>query len=265
MLALLSSHLSDAQAVFADSNGTLATSHNTRPLSIPPLSCEDSHLTPNEYMSGVVAVTSSWIDLCSPDPLISDVSRQVLSLEIEYAAFCGVSFIVLPGPKLHHGALHAEGVMYYARAIQEVLSGAPYIQIHIWLRMIDNADLETNEIGDLAPFARAEYMGQPQQVESTAKVDMFGTWDAWNVIRSECNYHSRLFVGKACKLARISSISTTITNPFTSPILHCILFESSVVWHLLTCLFDSIVAAEVPSPEFCTIKMVQRARPYPEP
>jgi protein arginine N-methyltransferase 5 len=116
-------------------------------------------------------------------------------LEIAYAAFCGVSFAIIPGPRLHHGSLHAEGLMYYARAVQEILSVGPYIQIHIWLRMVDNPEFETDEIGDLAPFARAEFLGDLED-EWPSKVDLFGTWDAWDVIRKTCKYNSRLFVGK---------------------------------------------------------------------
>ena len=214
VLGILSSHLSGTQVPLPDSSGTLATSYNTNPLNIPPLSSEDTDLAPDDCMNSVVGVTSSWIDLCSPDPLISDISRQVLSLEIEYAAFCGISFVVVPGPNLHHGALHGEGVMYYARAVQEILSAAPYLQVHIWLPMVDAPDLEITEIGDLAPFTRAEYLDQTQQVKPSANVNILGTWDAWNVIRSECKYHSRLFVGKTHKIRFVLSIFITVTNPF---------------------------------------------------
>ena len=150
VLTLLSSHLSNLQLPTYDSSRTLASSHNTNPLTIPPLSPDDSPLTPNESINQLVAVTSSWIDLCSQDPLIADISRQILTLEIAYAAFCGVSFVIIPGPRLQHGSLHAEGLMYYARAIQDILSVGPYIQIHIWLQMVDNPDVVADEMGDLA-------------------------------------------------------------------------------------------------------------------
>lgn len=204
VLTLLSSHLSSLQPPTLDVSGTAATTTNTRPLTIPPLTVEDSELAPNEAINNMIAVTSSWIDLCSPDPLIADVSRQVMALEIGYAAFCGVSFVVIPGPRLHHGNLTGEGVMYYARAIQDAIDAAPYMQIHIWMRMVDNPEKEATEMGDLAPFARPEYLGQPLQAEH-AKIDLFGTWDAWNAIRTVCKYHSRLFVGKNNTLPLLSS------------------------------------------------------------
>ncbi|KAL1967928.1 hypothetical protein VTN77DRAFT_2345 [Rasamsonia byssochlamydoides] len=192
VLTLLSSHLSNLEPPSYDASGTLGTSQNTKVLTVPPLSPADTPLTPHEAISQVVGVTSSWIDLCSPDPLIADISRQVLMLEVAYAAFCGISYLVIPGPKLHHGSLHSEGLVYYARAIQEALNLAPYMQIHIWMRMVDNPELETDEMGDLAPFAREEYRVDGD--DHSSKIDLFGTWDAWEVIRTVCKYHSRLFI-----------------------------------------------------------------------
>ncbi|KAJ5587310.1 uncharacterized protein N7459_003075 [Penicillium hispanicum] len=193
VLGLLSSYIANLQSPAYDLIGTMATTQNTRPLRIPPLSKLDSNLTPNEATSQIVGVTSSWIDLCSPDPLIADLSRQVLMLEVAYAAFCGIGYLLLPGPKLHHGSLHSAGVVYYARAIQDALNLGPYIQFHIWLRMVDNPELEVDTMGDLAPLAREEYL-QPDQGFSP-QLDPFGTWDAWDLIRKTCKYHTRLFVG----------------------------------------------------------------------
>ncbi|KAJ5279382.1 hypothetical protein N7478_004754 [Penicillium angulare] len=195
VLSLLSSYLSNLQSPTYDSIGTMATTRNTRPLTIPPLSKSDSNLTPNDATSQLVGVTSSWIDLCSPDPLIADLSRQVLMLEVAYAAFCGIGYLLVPGPKLHHGSLHSEGVVYYARAIQDALNLGPYIQYHIWFPMVDNPELEVDTMGDLAPLAREEFLQPDDGV--MPKVDLFGTWDAWDLIRKSCKYHTRLFVALA--------------------------------------------------------------------
>lgn len=195
VLSLLSSHLSNLQPALIDSHGTRATTQNTRPLVIPPLEPADSHLSPNEAMSQVVGVISPWIDLCSPDPLIADISRQVLMLEVAYAAFCGIGYLLVSGPKLHHGSMQSEGIPYYARAIQDALDTGPYIQFHIWLRAVDSSDLEVDQMGDLAPLARAEFFEGTEE-DAKSKVDPFGTWEAWDIIRRICKYHARLFVGK---------------------------------------------------------------------
>lgn len=194
VLGLLSSHLANAQAVSRDDSGTLMTTKNARPLVVPQLGPSDTYLTPNEAMTQLVGVTSSWIDMCSPDPLIADISRQVFMLEVSYAAFCGVGYLLVPGPKLHHQGMHSDGVIYYARAIQDAISLGPYIQFHIWLNMFDNQDLELDEMGDLAPLARGEFFDEVPM--ETPRIDLFGAWDAWDAIRRTCKYHSRLFVGK---------------------------------------------------------------------
>ncbi|KAJ5120602.1 uncharacterized protein N7515_009990 [Penicillium bovifimosum] len=193
VLRLLSSYLADLQSPTHDDHiGTMATTSNTRPLVVPSLSTADSYLTPNDATSQLVGVTSTWIDLCSPDPLIADLSRQVLMLEVAYAAFCGIGYLLIPGPKLHHGSLHSEGVIYYARAVQDALNLGPYIQFHIWLQMVDNPAAEVDTIGDLAPLARAEYTHSNEG--ASASIDPFGTWEAWDSIRKTCKYHTRLFV-----------------------------------------------------------------------
>ncbi|KAL2829927.1 PRMT5 arginine-N-methyltransferase-domain-containing protein [Aspergillus cavernicola] len=192
VLSLLSSHLSNIQDVSHDDPGTLMTTGNIRPLVIPELGPSDTHLTPNDAMSQLMGVTSSWIDLCSPDPLIADISRQAFMLEVAYAAFCGIGYLLIPGPKLHHNGMHSEGLIYYARAIQDAISLGPYIQFHIWLNMTDSHDLELDEMGDLAPLAREEFFDRFER--QSPKVSLFGTWDAWDAIRRACKYHSRLFV-----------------------------------------------------------------------
>ncbi|KAI9928307.1 methyltransferase protein [Aspergillus wentii] len=173
VLTLLSSHLSSLQKATCDPNGTMATTQNIRPLVIPQLTPSDTHLTPNDAMTQLVGVT-------------------ILMLEVAYAAFCGIGYILVPGPKLHHGSMHSEGVGFYARAIQDALNIGPYIQFHIWLRTVDSPDLEVDQIGDLAPLAREEFL--VSDGEPTTKVDPFGTWDAWDTVRRTCKYHARLFV-----------------------------------------------------------------------
>ena len=191
---------------------------------IPSLSPVDTTFAPGDTISHLLAVVSPWIDLCSPDPAIYGVSRQVLDLEVAYAAFCGIGNIILPSPKLHHGKLHGEGVTQYAYAVQEALKIAQYIQLSIMLPMMDGPEQDADDVeGSLAREARAEYMGLPHghshknSMESTrdrlkeidrdddgasirrkksARFDFFGTWDAWNVIRTLCTYNARLFVGK---------------------------------------------------------------------
>ena len=209
-LTLLSNHLKELEA---------HPSKNLMIPNIPPLSTLDTLLTPNELVSGVLAVVSPWIDLASPDPVVYSISRQVLELEVAYAAFCGIGNIILPSPKIHSGNLHGAGLTQYAYAVQGVLNIGQYINVSISLDMMDNpAEEEEEDYGRFTARARGRFHGVSDDAyveisekesnkiddehrsrlpsQKVAKFDFFGTWDAWNIIRTICKYSTRLFVGK---------------------------------------------------------------------
>ncbi len=191
---------------------------------IPSLSALDTNLAPGEPFSQLLGVVSPWIDLSSPDPAIFNLSRQVLEMEVAYAAFCGIGNLILPCPKLHHDKKHGVGIAQYAHAVQKALHVGSFIQVSIIMPMMDNPhDVAEETKGSLALQARPEYVGLVDEerqftqevrgsVESSpedllnvnprksvhisSKHDFFGTWDAWHVIRTICKYNSRLFVGK---------------------------------------------------------------------
>jgi protein arginine N-methyltransferase 5 len=162
---------------------------------IPPLSLSDTTLSPGGISSQLLAFVSPWIDICSPDPVIADTSRQVLYLEVAFAAFCGIEYIFIPGPRLYHGDARTHGTPQYARAVQEVLSIASHAQIHIMLPMVDDPSQMGDDPDNLASLAREEYLDEMEELKPQ-KTDLYGTWDAWNVIRTVCKYHNRLSVGK---------------------------------------------------------------------
>jgi type II protein arginine methyltransferase len=195
VLALLSSSLSEAGSPSYDANGGNSQLHHPKPLVIPPLSPVDTPLTPDESMSQIIAVSSTWTDLCSPDPFIAAVSQDILKLEIAYAAFCGISYVLIPGPRLRSSSMYDGSLARYARAILEALSAGPYIQLQIWMPIIDHPGNTVEQIGDLAPFARP-HVGAEYVEKQAQKLDLFGTWGAWDFIRSICKYHTRLCVGE---------------------------------------------------------------------
>jgi type II protein arginine methyltransferase len=190
VLALLSSSLSDSKGV---TGNDVTLTRNASPIVVSPLTPADTPLTPEDTISQMIAVTSSWIDLSSPDPIISDISRQVLRLELSYAAFCGITYVVIPGPRMKSRQNNDGGLAQYARSVLDGLSQGPYMQLYIWLPMIDHSEDDHEAMGDLATLAREQY--QPNESASAARLDLFGTWEAWDIIRSVCKYSSRLFVG----------------------------------------------------------------------
>lgn len=156
---------------------------------VPTLTDKDTSLFPSTYIGSVVAYSSPWIDLCSPDPLIASISRQVLNLEVAYANFCGARTVVVPGPRQDEDG---RGIAQYARAIQEALQVANRANIIIHMPMYREPGLEekAETLSSICiPGSRAE-------TDAQKEIDLFGAWDSWNTIRSVCNYSMRLFVGK---------------------------------------------------------------------
>ena len=190
VLALLSSSLSDSAT---SSSADVTLTLNASPVVVAPLAPADTPLTPEDTTSQLIAVTSAWIDLSSPDPIIADVSSQVLKLELSHAAFCGITYVLIAGPRMQGRAEYDGGIPQYARAILDGLSQGPYMQLYIWLPMVDHSDEDREGMGDLAPFVREHFR---KQEDSSCRLDLFGTWEVWDTIRTICRYSSRLFTGK---------------------------------------------------------------------
>lgn len=204
VLSKLSTHLPNSSST---SSFDLTRSTNASPIEIEPLGPLDTPLTPDEITGQLIGVTSSWIDLASPDPVIADVSRQVLKLELAYAAFCGITYVMIPGPRMQNRADDGSGFVQFGQAILDGLALGPWMQLYIWLPLIDHSDDDTEVIGDLSPFAREQYLDSSSD-ESSRRLDLFGTWEAWNTIRSVCKYSSRLFAGKNCRSLILEPILT---------------------------------------------------------
>lgn len=166
---------------------------------VPPLTPEYTTLTPDETISSLLMTTSPWIDLASSDPAIAHVSRQVFNQEVAYAAFCGVNNIMVPGPN-YWGERRLTA---YARAITQALGTGPYVQLQIVMPM--SQDIKEGKPEDPQHFvhkARVDYREDGDGVNPVSEA--YGSWDAWDLIRSTCRYHGRLSV---CKSLVVPSLS----------------------------------------------------------
>jgi type II protein arginine methyltransferase len=170
-------------------NGNLPD-HLPIPL-VPALTPADSPLVPHDSLSQLLVTTASWIDLASPDPVIFNVSRQVLNLEIAYAAFCGIQNVVVQGPTLRGSVACSSMLTQYARAIKEALTIGPYLQFHILLPMGPSKAKTATLQSSLSDFARVS-----RDEDLSENTDPWSPWEAWNLLRNMCNYNGRLSVGK---------------------------------------------------------------------
>lgn len=191
VLTKLSTHLPSSSST---SSIDLTRTTNASPIEIEALTPLDTPLTPDETTNQLIGVTSSWIDLGSPDPVIADISRQVLRLELAYAAFCGLTYVLIPGPRMQDRAEDGSGFVQYGRAILDSLALGPYMQLFIWTSLLDHSENDKDDVGNLAVFARPQFLDGPD--DQSRRLDLFGTWEAWNTIRSICKFSSRLSIGE---------------------------------------------------------------------
>lgn len=181
-----------------ESDATLPSAAVTPPV-LPPLTSDDSDLSPSDLSPRLLHLTSPWIDLTSVDPAIADVSRQVLEHEVSYAAFCGATNVLVQGPSA--GASDA-GLSQYARAIRKALELAPGIHFQILLPMSHAPGSQQKEadFADLSRFARQTYSSERSAATSE---DALGSWDVWHRIRSFCKYDMRLCIGTFALFSRL--------------------------------------------------------------
>lgn len=196
--------LSQLTASMQSSAETSAMDINSGELSstapaIRPLTLSDTSLSPDDAASQLLLLTSPWIDLASQDPLIADVSRQVLIQEISFAAFCGATNIIIRGPMTVGDCSYSDdNVTQFAHAVEEALTLGIYLNIQILFPMGSQPDDDVeHDLGHLSNFARGQHENRSRLTNTT---EPLGSWDAWNIIRSVCRYSSRLSVGKKTNL-----------------------------------------------------------------
>lgn len=153
---------------------------------IPPLAPSDTALGPEDGSGSLVATISPWIDLGSHDAVIARLSRQVLNLEVAYAAFCGISNILI------HGPLPGADVVQYARAVRESLALGPYLQLQVLLPMTGELEQQHGDGMHLSELARNVDLAQE---EDESERSAYGSWEVWNTIRTLCGYSQKLAIG----------------------------------------------------------------------
>ncbi|KAG6274386.1 hypothetical protein E4U49_003764 [Claviceps purpurea] len=193
---LVSDHLSLLDQATEAPTSTL-TASRADPI-IPPLTPDDTGLFPSPAVNTYTAYISPWIDLCSTNPLIASISRQVLNLEVNYANFCGVRSIVIAGPSRDASPNGGnQALAQYSRAVQEALTIGSSLTFLIHMPMyrepVDEQAVET-----LASLELQLNKGKGHERAATAngseEIDLFAAWASWHHVRSICNYNLRLHV-----------------------------------------------------------------------
>jgi len=237
VLSQLTSHMQSLEAESAQGEALSSLA----PI-IPPLTMSDTDLSPDDATSQLLLRTSKWIDLDSSDPIIADVSRQVLVQEINFASFCGATNIIVYGPNVVGTSTAAvetlsqaaaerndahftpeRNVTQFAHAIEEALSLGVFLNIQILLPMtVDSYDHRMHEVGNLEFLTRAKKT-DPEK-EKLLVSDPLASWDAWNIIRSVCRYSPRLSVGKKMLFSKEPVIFSFLDHHITTVIFESLCF-----------------------------------------
>ena len=188
ILALASKHYGSGEE--------LGGAFNTLLPSIPPFTPEDTCIAPDDSNTSLVAIASTWIDLGSPDPAIKHLSRQVLNAELSYAAFCGISHVIV------HGPLPDSDIVQYARAIHEGLGLGPYLNVHILVSF--SGELEQDH-GDGMHLAELLNDLDNDDADRDDDVEPSNGCDSWNSISTICAYSHKLSLGEHLNRANAPS------------------------------------------------------------
>lgn len=117
----------------------------------------DTLIKPGLHISSTIGISSPWIELDSKDESIRQLGLNVLENEAAYAAFCGINYLIVPGPKRRNSAL------IYAQALSKVVAKHPNVEFSVHVQFCE-------EFAD---------QGSPH--------DYLSIWELWNTIRSSCN------------------------------------------------------------------------------
>jgi len=127
---------------------------------------------------------------------------QALKQELAYASYLNVHTAILPPPR------NRDHVASYARIVNSCLNKSPYIYLSIRLPIYNPSSVfhpgspisafqPSSSSGVSSPNARtmstpALVISESEQVPSTSGGSLNATWEMWDVIRSMCDYNSRL-------------------------------------------------------------------------
>lgn len=187
---LVSDHLATLEK-HGQRGTSILTASQADPI-LPPLTPDDTALYPSAAVNTYTGYISPWIDLTSANPVIATISRQVLNLEVNYANFCGVRSLIIPGPSRDASMTCGhQGLAQYSRAVSEALTIGSRLNflVHMSMYREPNVGRQIQTLSSLQPQADTE----PKSEE----IDIFTTWDSWHHIRTVCEYNMRLSLGKS--------------------------------------------------------------------
>lgn len=135
-------------------------------------------------------MTSEWLELDSGDTGVRHDAEIALDQELSYAAYLNIYTVILPPPR------NREHVASYARTVNTSLNKFPYISLSVRLPIYHPAMFQpTPTQASHSSTGSSVQLGTPStpnDVSSTTGNSLNATWEMWDVIRTMCDYNTRL-------------------------------------------------------------------------
>lgn len=149
-------------------------------------------------------ISSLHLDFSLADVRVVDL--QALQQELAYASYLNIHTAILPAPR------NRSHVASYARIINNCLKNTPYLYLSVRLPIYNPTILQTQANSPVltyagsglglspdvarAPSSLPALLVSPDLSSPTGAVssesEMNATWEMWDVIRSVCDYNTRL-------------------------------------------------------------------------
>ncbi|KAJ6619700.1 PRMT5 arginine-N-methyltransferase-domain-containing protein [Mycena sp. CBHHK59/15] len=155
-------------------------------------------MTQLDEAEGVTVLVSEWLELDAADDWVRHDAEVALQQELAYASYLNIHTAILPPPRSR------DHVSSYARAVNACLKNSPYMHISIRLPIYNPSVLKSH-LSPMPGSPSAASLRSPSPVPSTPRLvvsdergaettsgNLDGTWEMWDLIRSICDYSTRL-------------------------------------------------------------------------
>ncbi|KAF7316878.1 Protein arginine N-methyltransferase [Mycena chlorophos] len=152
-------------------------------------------VTQLDEADGATAIVSEWLELDAADDWVRHDTEIALNQELSYASYLNIHSAILPPPR------NREHVSSYARTVNACLKAHPYMHLSIRLPIYSPTVLNS----PLSTSPSPPLLRSPSPVPATPRLvisdersadapptNLDATWEMWDVIRSICDYNTRL-------------------------------------------------------------------------
>ncbi|KAJ6505960.1 PRMT5-domain-containing protein [Mycena vulgaris] len=164
----------------------------------PAFLLDEVTVTQLDEAEGVTVLISEWLELDAADDWVRHDAEIALQQELAYASYLNIQTAILPPPRSR------DHVSSYARTVNACLKNSPYMHISIRLPIYNPSVLEAH-LSPMPGSPSSAALRPSSPVPTTPRLvvsdvggtetqsgNLDGTWEMWDVIRTICDYSTRL-------------------------------------------------------------------------